>query len=185
MSKLPDAKSVPEGAASLLRAFTVNEFPQDPEQIFLTSWGEWWGKDVYDLSLDEKLQDKWCLSKEEIEKDRVCEVLFKKQTTTLNENGIDGFKTTLTYDINSVLKAGPTGSVTKAMLYAQFDKLIKTDQLSKLWVYVTVSDVSTITSLDDSPKLGGPGDFSKDRKYRVTAADGSTKDYLIRTVKGF
>lgn len=69
MSKLPDAKSVPEGAASLLRAFTVNEFPQDPEQIFLTSWGEWWGKDVYELSLDEKLQDKWCLSKEEIEKE--------------------------------------------------------------------------------------------------------------------
>jgi hypothetical protein len=124
-------------------------------------------------------------NKEEIEKDRVCEVLLKKQTTTLSENGMDGFKTTLTYDINSVLKAGPTGSVTKAMLYAQFDKLIKTDQLSKLWVYVTVSDVATITPLDDSPKLGGPGDFSKDRKYRVTAADGSTKDYFIRTVKGF
>ena len=124
-------------------------------------------------------------SKQEIEKDRVCEVLFKKQTATLNENGIDVFKTTLTYDINSVLKAGPTGSVTKEMLYAKFDKLIKAEQLSKLWVYVTVSDVATIASLDDSPKLGGPGDFSKDRRYRVTAADGSSKDYLIRTVKGF
>jgi len=65
----PDAKQVSEGATNLLRAFTINEFPEDPEQIFLTSWGEWWGKDVYALTLDEKLQEKWCLSKEEIEKE--------------------------------------------------------------------------------------------------------------------
>lgn len=87
---MPDAKTVPEGknlsssnrsvylrhennvcagAENLLRAFTVNDFPTDPEQIFLTSWGEWWPKDVYALSLDTKLQDKWCLSLEEIEKE--------------------------------------------------------------------------------------------------------------------
>ncbi|KAJ7476874.1 hypothetical protein B0H11DRAFT_2173868 [Mycena galericulata] len=55
---MPDAKSVPEGAASILRAFTRDDFPDDAEQIFLTSWGEWWSKDVYALSLDKKLQDK-------------------------------------------------------------------------------------------------------------------------------
>jgi len=65
---MPDAKPVPDGATNLLRAFTINDFPDDPEQIFLTSWGEWWGKDVYALSLDEALQNKWCLSKEDIEK---------------------------------------------------------------------------------------------------------------------
>lgn len=57
------------GAQNLLRAFTVSDLPADPEQIFLTSWGEWWPKDVYALSLDTKLQDKWCLSLEEIEKE--------------------------------------------------------------------------------------------------------------------
>lgn len=124
-------------------------------------------------------------SKQEILTDRVCEVLFKKNTVKINENNLDGFKTTISYDVNSVLKAGPTGSVTKAMLFATFDKLIKTDQLSKLWVYVTVSDVSTITPLADAPKLGSPGDFTKDHIYQVKAADGSTKDYLIRTIKGF
>lgn len=56
------------GAQSLLRAFTRNDIPADPEQIFLTSWGEWWPKDVYAMSLDTKLQDKWCLGREEIEK---------------------------------------------------------------------------------------------------------------------
>ncbi|KAK4110859.1 NAD(P)-binding protein [Canariomyces notabilis] len=74
---MPDAKTVPEGeivsvtsgAASILRAFTRDDFPEDPDQIFLTSWGEWWSKDVYGLTLDKALQDKWCLSKEEIEKE--------------------------------------------------------------------------------------------------------------------
>ncbi|KAJ5947687.1 short-chain dehydrogenases/reductase [Penicillium verhagenii] len=64
---MPDAKTVPEGAQNLLRAFTVSDIPTDPEQIFLTSWGEWWPTDVYALSLDTKLQDKWCISLEEIE----------------------------------------------------------------------------------------------------------------------
>ena len=53
----------------MLRAFTVQDFPEDPEQIFFTSWGEWWGKDVYELTLDKALQDKWSPSKEEIERE--------------------------------------------------------------------------------------------------------------------
>ncbi|RYC58780.1 hypothetical protein CHU98_g7429 [Xylaria longipes] len=68
-SSLPDAKTVDEGAKSILQAFTRDDFPSDPEQIFLTSWGEWWPKDVYKLSLDEDLQDKWSPSKEQIEKE--------------------------------------------------------------------------------------------------------------------
>lgn len=57
------------GAANILRAFTQDDFPDDPEQIFLTSWGEWWSKDVYAESLDKALQDKWCPGKEEIEQE--------------------------------------------------------------------------------------------------------------------
>ncbi|KAK0709917.1 hypothetical protein B0T26DRAFT_428650 [Lasiosphaeria miniovina] len=66
---LPDAKSVAEGAASILAAFTRDDVPADPEQVFLTSWGEWWPKDVYAPALDKDLQDKWSPSKEEIEKE--------------------------------------------------------------------------------------------------------------------
>jgi len=118
-------------------------------------------------------------------KDRVCEVVFKKVSTPITVNGKTGFSTTISYDANSVLKAGPTGKVTKADLYAKFQTLIATDQLNKLWVYITVPDASVVTPLEDSPKLGAPADFSKDRYYRVTAADGSSKDYVIRTIKGF
>ncbi|KAI1341916.1 hypothetical protein F5Y15DRAFT_351486 [Xylariaceae sp. FL0016] len=64
---LTDAKSVPEGAQSIYAAFTRDDFPEDPEQIFLTSWGEWWPKDVYGLSLDKALQEKWSPSQERIE----------------------------------------------------------------------------------------------------------------------
>ncbi|KAI1819226.1 hypothetical protein F4861DRAFT_157931 [Xylaria intraflava] len=65
----PDAKSVPEGARSVLRAFTRNDLPDDSEQIFLTSWGEFWPKDVYGLTLDKSLQEKWSPSQETIEKE--------------------------------------------------------------------------------------------------------------------
>ncbi|KAE8422724.1 hypothetical protein BDV36DRAFT_279842 [Aspergillus pseudocaelatus] len=37
---IPDSKSIPEGARNLLRAVA---------QIFLTSWGEWWPKDIYHI----------------------------------------------------------------------------------------------------------------------------------------
>jgi hypothetical protein len=57
------------GAQSIIAAFTRSDFPDDPQQIFLTSWGEWWPKDVYGLTLDEKLQDKWSPTKERLEKD--------------------------------------------------------------------------------------------------------------------
>lgn len=52
-----------------MRGIDQTEFPEDPEQIYLTSWGEWWPKDVYGLTLDKDLQDQWCLSEEEIEKE--------------------------------------------------------------------------------------------------------------------
>jgi len=48
---------------------TRDDVPTDPEQIFLTSWGEWWSKEVYSKNLDRALQDKWCPSKEEIEQE--------------------------------------------------------------------------------------------------------------------
>jgi hypothetical protein len=51
----------------MLRAFTRDDFPEDPDQIFLTSWGEWWPKDVIELSLDKALQDKFSPSQAEIE----------------------------------------------------------------------------------------------------------------------
>lgn len=84
---MPDAKTVPEGkseverkyerlsltshagAASILEAFTRSDFPEDPERMFLTSWGEWWEKSVFEQSLDKDLQKKWSPTKEQLEKD--------------------------------------------------------------------------------------------------------------------
>lgn len=57
------------GAQSILAALTRTDFPEDPEQIFLTSWGEWWPKDVFEKTLDAGLQDKWCPSREQIEQE--------------------------------------------------------------------------------------------------------------------
>ncbi|CCC09695.1 hypothetical protein SMACR_03255 [Sordaria macrospora] len=65
--EMKDAKSVDEGAQSILRAFTRDDFPEDSDRIFLTSWGEWWDSDTIGKSLDKELQDRWCLGKEEIE----------------------------------------------------------------------------------------------------------------------
>ncbi|KAJ3493655.1 hypothetical protein NLG97_g4600 [Lecanicillium saksenae] len=68
-SGLPDAKTIPQGAQSMLAALTRSDFPEDPDRIFLTSWGEWWDKAVIEKSLDKDLQDKWAFSKEDIEKE--------------------------------------------------------------------------------------------------------------------
>lgn len=59
------------GAQSILAAFTRDDFPEDVEQIFLTSWGEWWPKENFELSLDKGLQDKWVVSRERIEREEV------------------------------------------------------------------------------------------------------------------
>ncbi|TLD35836.1 NAD(P)-binding protein [Venturia nashicola] len=68
---MKDAKSMEEGARSILAAFTRSDFPEDMDQIFLTSWGEWWPKDKFQLSLNKELQDKWAVSKETIEKEEL------------------------------------------------------------------------------------------------------------------
>jgi hypothetical protein len=59
---------VAEGGASLLGAFKVEDFPGDLEVVFFASWGDWWAKDVYRKTLDRELQNKWCPSREEIER---------------------------------------------------------------------------------------------------------------------
>ncbi|KAK7997804.1 secreted lipase [Apiospora arundinis] len=57
------------GAKSLLRAFTCTDMPEDPDRIFLTSWGEWWETSEIQNSLDKELQNKWSSSKQDIRKD--------------------------------------------------------------------------------------------------------------------
>ncbi|RKE57052.1 DUF5018-related domain-containing protein [Sphingobacterium detergens] len=122
---------------------------------------------------------------QEIELDRVCEIVFKNMAVAFDTNGQKGYTSTISYDINSVKKAGPSGSVTKQMLFDEFKKRIQKDQLANLWVTITVSDVSVVSPLNGSPVLGKPGDFSQDRMYRVTAANGDAQDYTLKTIKGF
>ncbi len=50
-------------------------------------------------------------------------------------------------------------------------------------VVVGLSTASRISPLEGAPKLGVPGDWSKPNKYKVTASDGSTKEWTIEVVK--
>ncbi len=122
---------------------------------------------------------------EEIEEDRVCEVIFNKSIESVEVDGVPGFRTTLTHTLDCVQKAGPSGSVTQEMLYQMFQEQIAESGLSRLWVYVSISDAATVEPLDDAPTLGTPGDYTQDRYYRVTAADGSSTEYVLQTVQGF
>ena len=54
---------------------------------------------------------------------------------------------------------------------------------SQLWGTVTVSTGARITPVDGSADLGTPDDWSETRKYKVTAADGSTKTWSITIVE--
>lgn len=50
---------------------------------------------------------------------------------------------------------------------------------SKAVVAVTISTAATIKPIGDAPKLGVPGDWTKDNQYEVTAADGTKKIWTI------
>ena len=63
---MPDAKIVLQAGAIILVAFTKLDFPTDPRHIFLTSWG-YLGERCY-RKMFHKF-DRWCYSKEEIEKE--------------------------------------------------------------------------------------------------------------------
>jgi hypothetical protein len=59
------------GAASIIEAFHREDFPKDQDLVFLTSWGEWWGTEVLEKTLDKELQERWCPGKERIERDEL------------------------------------------------------------------------------------------------------------------
>jgi len=124
-------------------------------------------------------------SREVEDKNRVCDVVFNKNVEIIDDGVNKVFKTTLTYNLNSIIKSGPSGKVTKQDLFNMFESKIAQDGLSHLWVSVSISDGAVVEPLDSSPVLGKPGDYSSDRKYRVIAADGSSQDYIIQTIKGF
>ena len=50
---------------------------------------------------------------------------------------------------------------------------------SKAVVAVTISTAAIIKPIGDAPKLGVPGDWTKDNQYEVTAADGTKKTWPI------
>jgi hypothetical protein len=63
-----------------------DDLPEDPDRIFLTSWGEWsasnsepgiaqtdcvlrWPRETIEKTCNKALQDKWCPSLQEIEQE--------------------------------------------------------------------------------------------------------------------
>lgn len=50
---------------------------------------------------------------------------------------------------------------------------------SKAVVAVTISTAAIIKPVGDAPQLGVPGDWTKDNKYEVTAANGTKKTWTI------
>ncbi|MGV8092167.1 MAG: BT_3044 domain-containing protein [Mangrovibacterium sp.] len=51
--------------------------------------------------------------------------------------------------------------------------------LKHIWAYVTIPDAAVIESVDNAPKLGTPGDYSSPTSYKVTAANGDPKVFVI------
>ena len=50
---------------------------------------------------------------------------------------------------------------------------------AKAVVAVTISTAAVMKPIGDAPKLGVPGDWTKDNQYEVTAADGTKKVWTI------
>ncbi len=48
-----------------------------------------------------------------------------------------------------------------------------------LVVVLSVSTAATVTPVDGAPKLGVPGDWSKPNKYKITAANGTSRIWTL------
>ncbi|HTJ11911.1 MAG TPA: hypothetical protein VL547_07795 [Dinghuibacter sp.] len=53
--------------------------------------------------------------------------------------------------------------------------------LTHIWGYANIPDAAVIYSVDEAPKLGDPGDYSKPATYKIVAADGSTATWVVVT----
>lgn len=60
------------------------------------------------------------------------------------------------------------------------DKVTK----EKIVLMSNISTAATMEPLEGAPRAGVPGDFSQPRKYKVTAADGSSRTWIVR-IAGF
>lgn len=52
--------------------------------------------------------------------------------------------------------------------------------LSNLVVFVNVSTAARVTPIEGSPKFGVPADWTKEHKYSIMAADGTTKIWTVK-----
>lgn len=52
--------------------------------------------------------------------------------------------------------------------------------LSNLVVYINVSTAARVTPMEGSPRFGVPADWTKEHKYTVMAADGTTKIWTVK-----
>jgi len=53
--------------------------------------------------------------------------------------------------------------------------------LKHLWAYATISDLAVIAPVGNAPVLGNAGDYSSPQSYKVSAASGASKTYVIVT----
>lgn len=56
--------------------------------------------------------------------------------------------------------------------------------MANLSFMCNISTAATMEPVDGAPKPGVPGDFGQARKYRITAADGSSREWVVR-IAGF
>ncbi|MBK3519665.1 discoidin domain-containing protein [Carboxylicivirga marina] len=54
-------------------------------------------------------------------------------------------------------------------------------ELTMIWGYADISTAAKIKPIGDAPVLGKPGDYSVEREYLVTAANGATQKWTINT----
>lgn len=52
--------------------------------------------------------------------------------------------------------------------------------LNNLVVFFNVSTAARVTPIEGAPKLGAPADWTKEHKYKIMAADGTTKVWTIK-----
>ena len=120
------------------------------------------------------------------EEAEITDVTFEYRYKDPNSVWIDGEQTVKWVNLpvqNRVIDSG-AGTVTCTLQVpaadATFTDAIRAQvSLSSVVGKFYISTAASIAPVEGAPTLGTPGDFSSPRKYRVTAADGTTKTWTV------
>ncbi|GAB3664406.1 hypothetical protein GCM10028791_40070 [Echinicola sediminis] len=109
---------------------------------------------------------------------------FEHRFVSTNDNGVEKLSVVtlnssliINQELNQVVITATIPEATSNFPESERKKV----SLASIIGYAKLSPAASIKPVAGAPELGKPGDFSQERRYIVTAADGTSREWLIQS----